>query len=146
VLLLLPPIEDIALVIVGHDVPHVRIEDHIIHRSTEVFLRGLRMLLLRLLLLMLLLLLPLRLLHLRRRLLLSLLLRRLLPSSILGSSDNVLRGGRVEVVREERRLARGVLYPVGRRRYRRVRQQTIPSPPRTSRSSSSYSYSFSCFA
>ena len=104
------------------------------------------MLLLRLLLLLLLL--PLRLLQLRRRLLLSLLLRRLLlllPRSIQGSSDNVLRGGRVGVVQEERRLARGVLYPVGRRRYRRVRQQTIPSPPGASRSSSS-SYAFSYFA
>ena len=107
------------------------------------------MLLLRLLLLLLLL--PLRLLQLRRRLLLSLLLRRLLllllmPRSIQGSSDNVLRGGRVGVVQEERRLARGVLYPVGRRRYRRVRQQTIPSPPGASRSSSSSSYAFSYFA
>jgi len=91
--------------------------------------------------------LPLRLLHLRRRLLLSLLLllRRLLllPRSILGSFDNVLRGGRVEVVREERRLSRGVLYPVGRRRYRRVRQQTIPVKTETSRSSSSSSHAFS---
>jgi hypothetical protein len=105
------------------------------------------MLLLRLLLLLLLL--PLQLLQLRRRLLLSFLLQRLLllllPRSILGSSDNVLHGGSVGVVQEERRLARGVLYPVGRRRYRRLRQQTIPSPPGASRSSSS-SYAFSYFA